>query len=203
MSKLEQDVLQESAPPVLATISQDESVARKEFLNLKTELIKKLVNAKIEGRIVVKLDSPDKFKDSRYDIVLEKDDTLFIPPIPTSVTILGEVYNPISLLHTKGATIADYVNMVGGPTKNANESEIYLIRADGTTISRLQGRSWNTEGNGWFTPSFINIKAEPGDTILVPKRIIILDYMKYADQVSRTLANIAATVAVIFGVLQY
>jgi len=61
--------------------------------------------------------------------------------------------------------------------------------------------SWTTEGTGWFTPSFMNIKAEPGDTILVPKRVIILDYLKYADQASRTIANIAATVAVIFGVL--
>ena len=209
-TKLEQEVLQESTPAIgpgigiEAGVASEELLARREFLSLKTELIKKMKEAKIEGRILVKLDSLDKFKNSIYDVELEKNDTLFIPPIPSSVSVLGEVYNPnSSILYAKGMTVGEYISRVGGPNKNANESEIYLIRADGTTISRLQGRSWNTEGNGWFTPSFMNIKAEPGDTILVPKRVIILDYLKYADQVTRTIANVAATVAVIFGVLQY
>jgi len=209
VSKLEQEVLQESVPekgPAIAAGGTgsltEEYLARKEFLNLKTELIKKMKEAKIEGRIVVKLDSLDKFKNSIYDLTLEKGDTLNIPAIPSSVTVLGEVYNPTSVIYRKGVTIGEYLNLVGGPNKNANEDEIYLIRADGTTISRLQGRSWNTAGTGWFTPSFMNIKAEPGDTILVPKKLLVLDYLKYADQITRTLANIATTVAVIFGVLQ-
>ena len=209
VTKLEQEVLQESVPgespnALLGAGQSEELLMRKEFLTLKTELIRKMREAKIEGRILIKLDSLEKFKNSIYDVELEKNDTLFIPPVPSSVSVLGEVYNPnSSILYAKGVTIGDYLNRVGGTNKNANESEIYLIRADGTTISRLQGRSWNTEGYGWFTPSFMNIKAEPGDTILVPKRVIIFDYLKYADQVTRTIANLATTVAVVFGVLQY
>lgn len=200
-SNLEKDILQSSIVGEYATMSPEEARAKEESLRYKRELASKFKAATVMGRMVMKLDSLDKFTDSPYDFEIEDGDTLEIPKIPSSVALLGEVYTSQSILYQKGKTVSYFLSQVGGPTEKANTEEIYLVRADGTTISRLQGRSWNPDSFGWFTPSFMNIKVEPGDTIVVPAQIEKIDFLKMADQITRTVANVAATVGIVFGAM--
>lgn len=201
ITNLEKDILQSSIIAEYATMSPEEARAKEESLKYKKELVKKFKAATVIGRMVVKLAPLDKFENSPYDFELEDGDTLEIPKYPSTVSLLGEVYTPQSILYQKGKTVSYYLAQVGGPTNKANKSEIYLVRADGTTISRLQGRSWNPDSFGWFTPSFMNIKVEPGDTIVVPTKLEKVDFLKMADSISRTVANVAATVGIVFGAI--
>lgn len=52
--------------------------------------------------------------------------------------------------------------MAGGPTATADESELYVIRADGTARS---GRN-----DSWFSGVGSQV-LNPGDTVVVPERI--------------------------------
>ena len=199
ISNLEKDLLQSSIVGEYAELTPEAAKAREESLMYKRELLEKLKKTKIVGRMVVKLSELEDFEGSPYDFELEPEDFLGIPKKPSSVAMLGEIYTPQALLYQKGKTVSYYLSQVGGPTQNANTDEIYLIRADGTTISRLQGSSWNSEGFGWFTPGFMNIKAEPGDTIIVPQQLEKIDFLKLADTVARTIANIALSAGIVIG----
>jgi protein involved in polysaccharide export with SLBB domain len=78
---------------------------------------------------------------------------------------MGTVYNQNAFIYKKSQTVSDYLNRAGGPTRDGDDSEIYLIRADGTVISKRQGSSIFGEG------SLSGRKAMPGDTIIVPERL--------------------------------
>ncbi len=183
------------------TLSKEDLAAAQQTLATQQELLKKLKQAKITGRVVVKLTPLDKFIDSEYDLKLEDGDELYIPPRPGTVEVLGEVYNPTSLLFRKDKSVSYYLNQVGGTTKNAEEDEIYLVLADGTVISRSQtgafGISWDAENYRWIAGGFMSVKLEPGDTILVPKKLEKIQWLKATKDITQILYQIAVGAGVI------
>jgi protein involved in polysaccharide export with SLBB domain len=175
IDQLEQDILKTQARSAEAAISEKEIMALQQGLAVKREMLRKLREARVTGRVVIALGSLDQFKGSKYDLELEDGDTLSVPRKPWIVNVLGSVYNPTSILHTKGKTVGFYLNKVGGPTPDAEEDEIYVIKADGTVISKTQkgafGLSWDSETRRWVSGRFMASRIEPGDTILVPTKI--------------------------------
>ena len=133
------------------------------------EIITRLKAATVTGRIVIKLVSLEKLKESEYDLELEDGDSLNIPMTPSSVMVMGRVYNPNAILYTKDKAVEYYLNKVGGPAENADEKRIYLVKADGTVLSRTQERFW---GFRWNRESgeFMAAGVDPGDAILVPEK---------------------------------
>jgi protein involved in polysaccharide export with SLBB domain len=135
----------------------------------------KLRAAKVNGRVVVKLAAMEQFKGSRYDLELEKGDRLFIPEAPGIVSVVGEVYNPTSLLYQKDGTVAYYLQKVGGPTGNADKKHISVIKADGSVVSIAQNNPdsvyWDSESHQWNFGGFMGIRLNPGDTIVVPRKM--------------------------------
>ncbi|MBI5373897.1 MAG: SLBB domain-containing protein [Candidatus Schekmanbacteria bacterium] len=199
ITNLEKDILQSSITGEYAESTPEQVAAKQDQLKYKEQLLGKLKLTAVTGRMVVKLMPLEQFEGSPFDFEMEPGDSLNIPKVSNSVGILGEVYTRQALLFKKGKTVSYYLSQVGGPTQNANTDEIYLVRADGTTISRLQGSSWNSEGFGWFTPGFMNIKVEPGDTVIVPQQFEKIDFLKVADTVARTIGNIALSAGIVIG----
>ncbi|MFA6549218.1 MAG: SLBB domain-containing protein, partial [Candidatus Margulisiibacteriota bacterium] len=129
------------------------------------ELINKLKDTTvIEGRVIISLRDPDVMAGTKDDIALETGDTLFIPKIPNVVNVLGEVYSPSSVVFVTNKPASYYLNLVGGTTDQANTGDIYLLRADGSIVSRRQGRN------------VITTALLPGDTVLVPKSFDRFDF---------------------------
>ncbi|MDY6844534.1 MAG: SLBB domain-containing protein [Thermodesulfobacteriota bacterium] len=176
VDKMEGDILADSAKLVEPTIAQEETMIIEGAVKAKKELIEKLQAAKVAGRLVIKLESLDRFKGTEYDIEIEDKDVLKIPRFPREVHILGAVYNPTSVLHRKGEPLKYYLNKVGGPTVEADKSEIFIIKVDGTVMSRKQGGYpmiwWNKQYKKWNFGSFMGTMLDPGDTILVPQKLV-------------------------------
>ncbi|MBW2332082.1 MAG: SLBB domain-containing protein, partial [Deltaproteobacteria bacterium] len=147
----------------------------KQSLTAKRELVRKTKASQATGRVVIVLDSLDKFKGSKYDLELEDGDTLTIPPVPGTVNVMGSVYNPTSIVYTQGKRVDFYLNKVGGPTPDAEKGEMYIVKADGSIISKTQkgkfGILWDTEENRWVSGGFMSARIEPGDSILVPSKV--------------------------------
>jgi protein involved in polysaccharide export with SLBB domain len=78
---------------------------------------------------------------------------------------MGTVYNQNAFIYKKGLTVSDYLNRAGGPTRDGDDSEVYLIRADGVVFSKRQGTFIFGDG------SLGGRKAMPGDTIVVPEKL--------------------------------
>jgi len=63
-------------------------------------------------------------------------------------------------------TAGDYLELAGGPTRGADKSSMFMIRANGSVVSAMQTRSFWSAGNG-----FRDTIVQPGDTIFVPEEL--------------------------------
>ena len=57
--------------------------------------------------------------------------------------------------------ISDYLGRAGGLTKDADKSSVYLVKADGTVVSRRQ--------SNWLVSGFESEPVMAGDTVVVPE----------------------------------
>lgn len=94
------------------------------------------------------------------DLALEDGDRLLVPPRPSAVGVFGSVFNAGNYLHASGRAVEDYLRLAGGPTRGADRSSTYVVRANGSVVSGLQGSSWIGSRN-----ALSSLSAEPGDTI--------------------------------------
>jgi polysaccharide export outer membrane protein len=155
-------------------------------------LAEQLRNVEPTGRLVI--DLPKLIKDTRggrrsdFDVTLMDGDKLFIPPITEEVTVTGEVFYPTSHLYKKNLDQEDYVSMSGGTTKKADDKRIYVVRANGSVVTRNASASWFES----VDPKQIH----PGDTIVVPldvERIRPLSLWTSVSQIIYQLAIGAAS----------
>jgi protein involved in polysaccharide export with SLBB domain len=201
IDQLEQEILETQAQEAEAVLSEKEVQGLEQSLVVRRQMLRKLREAKVTGRVVIALDSLEEFKGSKYDLEVEDGDALTIPKKPGIVNVLGSVYNPTSIIYTKGKNVDFYLNLVGGPTPDAEEDEIYVIKADGTVISKTQksksGLSWDSGGRRWVSGGFMASRIEPGDTVLVPTKITRFVWKKELMDWTTILFQIAVSAGVI------
>jgi protein involved in polysaccharide export with SLBB domain len=184
----EQALLAESAAVTagateLSSVERGETATAQAAVTAQRRELLRLLAANVTlGRLAIHVESLEKLPGSPDDILLEDGDSLFIPQQPTSVAILGAVRNSTAVLHKDKENIEYYVNRAGGPTREADVDQIYIIKADGSALS-----------------SFVTLRRiEAGDTIVVPvstePRIRTLPLLK-------DLATIVAGFAVPVGVI--
>jgi polysaccharide biosynthesis/export protein len=82
---------------------------------------------------------------SEGDIILEDGDVLMVPGPMQSVTVIGEVQSPTSILWERGLSRDDYINLSGGMTRRADASRVYVVRANGQ-VTASGGRGWFRAG---------------------------------------------------------
>lgn len=126
------------------------------------EVAGKLRSVKAEGRIVLELENASADLKNLPELVLQDGDSIVVPRTPGTVEVIGSVFQSNSFIFKPKRTVKDYVLTAGGATSSADESEIYVIRADGTARS---GR-----GTGLFS-GVGSVVINPGDTIIVPEKI--------------------------------
>jgi protein involved in polysaccharide export with SLBB domain len=145
------------------TSTADEAAAQTARASGTTRLIERLRAIKPTGRVVLQL-RPDS--SDLPELALEDGDRLYIPPRPTTVGVFGSVFNGGSYLYSSSRSIDDYLNLAGGPTRGADQTSVFVIRANGSVVSSPQGKSWFSSKQDLTT-----VKAEPGDTVFVPEEI--------------------------------
>ena len=125
------------------------------------ERITLLRNAIPTGRLALELDPK---RAQLPDVALENGDEVLIPSTPSSVAVLGAVYNESALLYRPGRSVAEYLKSAG-VNINADREAIFVVRADGT----LQTPDLEKV---FFKTGLDKIDLNPGDTIVVPEKII-------------------------------
>jgi protein involved in polysaccharide export with SLBB domain len=203
ISRMEQEITAETGIEVTGAMSREEVEAFRLSLEAKKGLLQKLREAKVTGRMVIQLAALEVFKDSKFDLRLEDGDQLLIPKEPQSVNVLGEVYNPTSFLFEKGKRTNFYLSRAGGPTANAEKDEMYIIRADGSVLSKSQSGSsysWDPETNRWTTGSFSSAEVHPGDSVLVPRKLVKIHWIKEAKDITQIMFQIAVVVGILVAI---
>ncbi|MBG6079380.1 protein involved in polysaccharide export with SLBB domain [Rubrivivax gelatinosus] len=100
------------------------------------------------------------------DLMLEDGDRIFVPARPTTIGVFGSVFSAGSYLYSPSRNVGDYLRLAGGPKKGADQSSVFVVRANGTVASSLQEAGWFTRGN-----ALASTGVQPGDTIFVPEEM--------------------------------
>jgi polysaccharide biosynthesis/export protein len=154
-------------------------------LSVGQSLLAQLRAAKAVGRLVINL--PRLLRSpvgSPYDVVVRDGDQLIVPKFEQEVTVIGEVQSATSHLYRPGLSRNDYIAMSGGETVRADNSRVYVVRADGSVVP---------SGGGWFRNS-ANVRIEPGDTVVVPLNAEHIPALPLWQAVSQILYNVAIAV---------
>jgi protein involved in polysaccharide export with SLBB domain len=128
-------------------------------------LIARLHQLKASGRIVLEVKPNSSGVDSIPDLPLEDDDRFVVPSIPASVNVVGAVYDQNSFVFRNDRRVGDYLRLSGGPNREADKRHIFIIRADGSVYSR-------EAANGLWGNNFEAARLNPGDSIIVPEKVI-------------------------------
>ncbi len=184
----------------VGAMSAEESKSAETLLANRKMLIEDLKKAPVTGRLVIDLASIENLKGSPQDIVLIDGDSLLVPENPQTVNIQGEVYNSTSLNWEPGKTVGYYLDKVGGSKETANKEEMFVVRADGTVVSKQQaGRSlgWDKERWRWTFGGFENTILYPGDSILVPEEYKQYDWLRETKDITTILYQMALGAAAV------
>jgi protein involved in polysaccharide export with SLBB domain len=150
--------------------------------NSEQSLLGRLRQMRATGRIVLEFRVGSSGLDVLPDIALEDGDRFVVPPVPASVNVVGSVYDQNSFLYENNRRAGTYLHLAGGPNRDADRKHIFIIRADGSVISR-------EAENGIWGNEFDNLRMNPGDTIVVPEKTFkpsalrgVLDYSQLFSQ---------------------
>ena len=202
VSGLEEEVLALTSQAAETSLEKDEADIILKTLTAKKQLLEKMKKSQPSGRMVVNLAKVVSDSGSDQDPKVQPGDRLIVKKRPDYVNVLGEVYNPTALLVAGERRVGYYLNLVGGSNDNADEDQIYLVKANGTVISKRQEgfwgmASWDGENHRWTLGGFENVKVDPGDSIIVPKKVEKYPWLR----VVKTVTEIMYQIAVAAGVL--
>jgi protein involved in polysaccharide export with SLBB domain len=152
-------------------------------------LLSQLKASRAVGRLVIDIEKAvTGTPGSAGDIVLQDGDLLVIPKKSQEVTVIGEIQNATSHFYRKGLGRDDYISLSGGPTRKADGSRIYVVRADGSVVSNERGK-WFSRGGQTL------VKA--GDTIVVPMDTERLPTLPLWQAITGILYNLAIAAAAV------
>ena len=126
-------------------------------------LLASLKQIRATGRIVLRFSPNSSGTNSLPDIFMEDGDHFIVPATPATVNVVGAVYDQNSFLYAKEQRAGAYLQLAGGPNRDADRKHEFLIRADGEVVSRDTGK-------GLWSSQFSNLRVYPGDTIVVPEK---------------------------------
>ena len=136
---------------------------------------------KYNGQIALNIKSNDLDKIKDLDnIEVQDGDDIYIPRTSNHVSVIGEVYNEQSFVYKKGSSAKYYIKEVGGYTPNANKFRLYKVSVNG----RAEKISSHSD-------------IDPGDTIVVPRRIAGNDWIT---PICDTLKGIASIIVMAFAI---
>ena len=90
-------------------------------------------------------------------------------------------------------------------TKDAEKKQVSVIKADGSVVSIEQGNRgklvfWDSEQNSWLFSGFMSMEMEPGDTIVVPRKMDRFFWLKTTKDLTQIIFQIAVAAGIAFAI---
>jgi protein involved in polysaccharide export with SLBB domain len=134
-------------------------------------------------RIVIDIDRLLTSQGAVGDFSLQAGDSIYVPEIPSGISVLGEVCAKGTIKHQPNKKVKYYLEQAGGFTKRADKGDLRLVKANGRVYS-----SRNVMGQ----------KVEIGDVIIVPTEIKKdHDWLKFVSTSLSILTGVATSVLII------
>jgi protein involved in polysaccharide export with SLBB domain len=152
------------------------------------ELIARLQQVRATGRVVLEVSPTSKNIAELPNLTLEDGDRFVIPAVPSSVNVVGSVYDQNSFVFRTDRKLGDYLHLAGGPSRDADGKHAFVIRADGSVVSRVSA-------SGLWGNNFDALPVNPGDTIVVPEKTYRPTGLRTFLQFSQLFSSLALGVA--------
>jgi protein involved in polysaccharide export with SLBB domain len=156
-------------------------------------LVARFRTIRATGRVVLDISENASGIASLPNLQLEDGDRFVVPSKPSTVNVVGAVYDQNSFLFRNTQAVRSYLRLAGGPTKSADGADSFIIRADGSVVSRHSQ-------NGVFGNTFASMRLNAGDTVVVPEKVPrpsgLRNFINYT-QIFSQLALGAAAIAVL------
>ena len=131
------------------------------------ELVTQLKQIRATGRVVLDVHPASAGLGDVPAIGLEDGDRFTVPSAPATINVVGAVYDQNSFIYRPGSLTATYMKKAGGPERDADWKHSFVIRADGSVISRT-----SESKSLWTANGFDQLRLYPGDTIVVPEKTL-------------------------------
>lgn len=189
IDRLEAQVLASGAIKAQTSLEPEEAKKAEIAARQQQALVASLRKVEPLGRVIIHLSDPERLRGTPDDIGMEEGDVLNVPQVQQTVNVVGAVYAPTAVVYAPYKTVKEYLRLAGGPTQIADTKAIYVIRINGSAMSR-QGFSWLGSGvNGAV--------LEPGDTIVVPEQLERVSWLKEIKDITTIISQIALTAGVV------
>lgn len=156
-------------------------------------LVARFRTIRATGRVVLNIPQNASEIADLPGIQLEDGDRFVVPSKPSTVNVVGAVYDQNSFLFRNSREVRSYLRLAGGPTKSADGGDSFIIRADGSVVSRHSR-------NGVFGNTFATMRLNAGDTVVIPEKVPrpsgLRNFISYT-QIFSSLALGAAAIAVL------
>ena len=187
IDRLEAEMYSYSAAQAQTSMAKEDVDQQKVVMAQQQGFIAKMRAIVPLGRVVIHLNDPERLRGTPDDLEMQDGDDLMVPQIQQTVNVLGSVVNPTAVIYTPYQTANDYIAQVGGPTKNADAGRTYVIKANGSALSRP----------GFFSLGIGSTRLEPGDTIVVPENLERVAWLKEIKDIAVIMGQIALTAGVV------
>jgi protein involved in polysaccharide export with SLBB domain len=177
-----------------ATIAASASVgtADPQAVAASRSLVARFRSIRATGRIVLNIPLNATIG-SLPNMPLEDGDRFVVPSKPSTVNVVGAVYDQNSFLFKRTEEVKGYLRLAGGPTQSADSKDSFIIRADGSVVSKRSQ-------SGVFGNTFESSHLEAGDTVIIPEKVprpsALRNFINYT-QIFSQLALGAAAIAVL------
>jgi len=149
-------------------------------------LMTSISNADPIGRLVSEFDPNTIRQNPSLNIKLEDGDVIYMPSLQNTVTVMGQVLNPVTVPFNPNYKLKDYIISAGGFKDRADDKKAYAILPNGISID---------PANTFLGFSSGSNKIVPGTTIIVPRKARPLDGLSMVEVLTPILANLSVTAA--------
>jgi protein involved in polysaccharide export with SLBB domain len=165
-----------------------------QMLAAQQAIIDQLRNTRASGRVSLPVKPKDNQLTDFPDMVMEDSDRLAIPHTPSTVSVVGDVYNPGSFIFEARNTAGAYLEIAGKGKPQSDLHHAFVLRANGVVVAA-------NNVNGLFVGTkFDRIRMYPGDQIVVPYKLptgAFVRGLRDWTQISSQLALTAAALAIL------
>ncbi len=165
-----------------------------QMLAAQEAIIAQLRNTRASGRVALPVKPKDTNITDLPDIAMEDNDRLSIPHVPSTVSVVGDVYNPGSFIYEARNSAGAYLEIAGKGKPQSDLHHAFVLRANGVVVAA-------NNVNGLFEGSkFSRLRLYPGDQIVVPYKLPTGAFIRGLQgwtQISSQLALTAAALAIL------
>jgi protein involved in polysaccharide export with SLBB domain len=183
--------IRQSAVTVAASTSPGDL---SQMLAAQEAIITQLKSVHASGRVALPVNPRDKSISDFPDMVMEDSDRLTIPHTPSTVSVVGDVYNPGSFIYETRNSAGAYLEVAGKGKPQSDMHHAFVLRANGVVVAA-------NNVNGIFKGTkFDRIRLYPGDQIVVPYKLptgAFIRGLRDWSQIASQLAITAAALAII------